>query len=144
MSIRGAIIIILVFAIIAAAYWFSNKESKDKKDLGVYSDYDGDDYEGTYSYIGDFNSYTDDKGRFPAYKQTTTLYKVIQPETNILKYERNKKGELVMLKTGKRHKQGAQVHILDWSLQKPISEKGGNFVQMKDGQFINLKKISRV
>lgn len=144
MTIRGGIIIVLVFTLLAAAYWWSNKEGIDKKDLGIHSDYDGDDYEGTYSYVGDYNSYTDEKGRFPAYKQTTSLYKVIEPNTNVLKYERNKNGELVMLKTGKAFRNGAQVNVLDWSIQKPVSEKGAAFVQMKDGQFINFKKISRV
>lgn len=146
-NLKGIIIFVIILALLATIYFWSNMKDKDSKVIGPVEDFDGEEYEGTMNYVGDYNSYTDDKGRFPAYKQTTSLYKVVTDRNNpanILKYEYNKNGKMTMMKTNRFHKKGAQIKVLDYSLAKPVVEKGVAFVQLADGSYVNLKKISKV
>ncbi len=136
------LIIVLAVVILIVIYYFSINKKSQKTQLS-YIDYDGDNYQGTASYLGDYDTMIEKSARESTYARPTLLFKITD-RTNILKYERNEEGILTMIQTGRKYGKGAQVKVFKDSLMYPIVKNDNSFVELENGNFVNLKNISRV
>ncbi len=138
---RGVTVIVIIGILIIAMIWYFHYLNKQKKAISNFFEYEGDSYDGTYSYVGDKEDLT--KGRPDAHSARTILFKVVEP-ANVLKHERNRDGEHTMIQTGRVYKKGTQFRVFFDSLQSPMTYHGKNFVQNIKGEYIRLDKISKV
>ena len=138
---KGMIVITAVALIIIFIVWYCHYKSKQKKAISNFFEYEGDSYDGTFSYIGDREDM--DKGRFDAHSSKTFLFKVVEP-ANVLKHERNRGGDYTMIQTGRKYRKGTQFRVFEESLREPMTYHGKNFVQNIKGEFIRLDKINKV
>ncbi len=134
--------VVVVAVAVLVIYYFSIN-AKSKKSESNYIDYDGDNYEGTASYLGDYDTMVNETVRKNSYSRPTILFKVTE-KTNILKYERNAIGDLTLIQTGRNYGKGAQVNVYKDSLMYPIVRNDNSFVETVGGNWIRLKNISRV
>ncbi len=138
---KGFLFIVIVIAVVCVLIWFIHRANKQKQAISNFFEYEGDNYSGTYSYIGDKESLNE--GRQSAYSAKTFLFKITEP-ANILKYERNAKGDYTMMQTGRKLKKGSQIKILDDTLRTPLTFHGKNFVQSIKGEWVRMDKINKV
>jgi hypothetical protein len=136
-------LLVVAFVIVLIVIYYFSVEKKTQKTQLSYIDYDGDNYEGTASYLGDYDTMIKEKARRDSYARPTMLFKV-NDRSNILKYERNEEGILTMIQTGRKYGKGAQVKVFKDSLMYPIVKNDNSFVELENGNYIKLKNISRV
>ncbi len=136
------LVVVLVIVILIVIYYFSINKSSEKTKL-LYTDYDGDTYEGTESYLGDYDTMVKDAARKNAYARPVSLFKVNE-KSNILKYERNEGGVLTLIQTGRKYGRGAQIKVYKDSLMYPIVRNDSSFVELEGGNFIKLRNITKV
>jgi hypothetical protein len=135
---RIALIVIICIVIVAIILYYINKKSKD-----IFSDYEGDNYEGQPNYVGDKDFYENDEGRKNAVAEPSTLYK-LSDDAHKLKHEFNKFGKKTFIKTGGRMRKGAQVRVLDNSFQSPVKMNNREFVQTIFGNWIRKDKLIKI
>lgn len=138
---KGMMILFGIIAFICFVIWYVDRKNKQKKAISNFFEYEGDNYDGTYSYIGDKEDLQ--KGRQNAYAARTYLFKISEPAL-VLKHERNRQGEYRMIQTGRKYSKGTQMRIFEDSLKNPIAFHGINFVQNIKGEFIRMDKLTKV
>lgn len=131
------IFVLIIVILLVVVYWFSLRKKSESSDNN-YLDYDGDEYEGSTSYLGDYNAMFTGAKRTPAYSKTFILFKVTGP-TNILR----KDGER-LVKTGRNYKKGVQIKIANDSLLYPTVRSNKSFVETIHGNFIRLDRIQKI
>ncbi len=145
-KIIGAVIIIAIVALFIY-YKNKNKSTGGKSENQYFSDYEGDNYEGSKYYVGDKDFYENDKGRKLATAVPSSLYKVVEPAYK-LKYEYNDKGVKTLIKLspdGKPDlKKGSQLRVIKSSEEKPLDYNGQNFAQTIYGNYVRMDRIKKI
>lgn len=137
-----AAVIAVIFITLVLTYY--RKRNKNLDELLDYENYEGDNYTGQQSYVGDKDFYENDFGRQNAVAVKSSLYKVIEPAYK-LRLEK-KDGKKVLVREGDNVKfnRGAQIRIIDTTVSEPLIIHGQAFGRDIKGIFIRLDKVKKI